>query len=625
MILARNGLESRVVDLVDASAEEENHGHGQREPLHVVHRRPERRLATSFRSISRSPFPSGRALRHPPPGHAIGLSVRRRTNEGWLLGAPILAILLGAATLAGGAAPSFAVPSKSVPGKKKAGDGHPPKKIEKTKAPTHRPTAPSSPEPVGPLPAAPATTPAERTTLPNGLSLVLAPAGDRESVTVALVVRSGAALDPQGKGGSSAVAAEVMTLRESPLARAVEERGGRLEVDVARDRVSYVITAPPHELELAIASEAARIDPVTKTTSEALEVARASLVEQEGERAITDRLESMVFQGFAPYEVATLGSPAERAALSPADVDAFVADTFVPARATVVVTGRFDRARAIELSKKWLEPLASRTSRASSSDSLQEQTNQRTADLSLKGAPTTLLYGWALPRNASKADLPKLEALAALLAGGPSSRLARALSESGGTVDARIEDREGPGLFVLRVEGGADPAPTRRAVETALAALGKEPASAREIDWVKRAAWASHLARLEDPVRAAIDLAARDLEGEAKRDALSRIDAGGLREAASKYLGPLRRTVITVRDGEATAKPRASSPAGEATAKRGGVPKSEPARTEPPKAEPAKAPKTKPAGKGQPAPNAPRPAPSVDPKSPRHPAKKKGP
>jgi hypothetical protein len=444
-------------------------------------------------------------------------------------------------------------------------------KVTKGAKPGQAPPRPSVVADPGPLPAAPAERHAERLTLPSGLGVVVVPVVDDAAVTIVLRFGTGSSSDRKGHGGASALAAEMLRLGEASSSRAVLERGGSLTLDTDRDQTTFVVRVPPQELELGLVAQAARLMPFDIEPAE-LSKAKSFLDRASLRERSEDRLESLVFQGFAPYERPRTGARDERDGVTESDLQTFVRAHFGAEQATLVVSGRLDAKQTLDLVRQTFgaarasgahgesAPETGRSTEIDAPAKLEEQTNQRTAEIVDDDAVTTLVYGWALPPTLGR-DGAKLELARALLSA-DSGRLAHGLADLDGRAFARIERRRGPGLFTLRVElpRGADPVPARRIVESALASLGKDPASIEEMEWARRTVWTRLLGIFGDPVAHSRAIADGDVEPTDARSQLEATDAPALRDAFAKYLGPLRRTAVVIRPSHVDAHARGASP-----------------------------------------------------------------
>ncbi len=498
----------------------------------------------------------------------------RQQKLGWVVVASALFFGLGVFPSGWAWAGPIGAPATGAKKKSSPRDDHKTSKAGKVTKATKAGQAPPRPSIVadpGPLPSAPAEAHAERLTLPSGLGVVVVPAPDAAAVTIVLRFGSGSSSDRKGHGGTSALAAEMLRLDEASSSKTILERGGSLTLDADRDQTTFVVRVPPQELELGLVAQAKRlmpfdIEPAGLAKAKSL-LDRVSLRER-----FEDRLESLVFQGFAPYERPRAGGRDERDVVTASDLETFVRAHFGAAQATLVVSGQLDAKRTLDLVRQTFVTArpsgaagesaleADRSTDIDAPAKLEEQTNQRTAEIIDDDEVTLLLYGWALPPSLGR-DGAKLE-LAQVLLSAESGRLAQGLADLDGRAFARIERRKGPGLFTLRIElpRGADPLPARRLVETALASLGKDPASTKEMEWARRTAWTRLLGVFRDPIAHGRAVADGDLEPNDERSQLEATDAPALRDAFTKYLGPLRRTAVVIRPSHVDAHARGPSP-----------------------------------------------------------------
>ncbi len=198
-----------------------------------------------------------------------------------------------------------------------------------------------------------------RSTLPNGMTVLVAPVHDLPLVTLHALVDAGAAHDPLGQEGvallATALLGEGTVAHDGPaLADKFERLGTTLEVGADWDSASLECTGMRHRFDALVALLAE----VLRTPGfEAREVQRlrnerlAELLEQRTEpRGLADDM----FARFVYAEAARYGTPAggsERsvAAITREQIVAFHAARFAPTSTTLIIAGDVDADAALRM------------------------------------------------------------------------------------------------------------------------------------------------------------------------------------------------------------------------------------------------------------------------------------
>lgn len=198
-----------------------------------------------------------------------------------------------------------------------------------------------------------------RTTLPNGMALLVAPVHDLPLVTVHALVDAGATHDPRGQEGiallTTALMGEGTIAHDGPaLADKFERLGTTLEVGADWDSASLECTGMRERFEAFVALFA---DVLRTPGFEAREVQRlrnerlAELLEQRSEpRGLADDM----FARFAYADTARYGTPAGGSegavgALTREGIVAFHAARFAPASTTLIIAGDVDADSALRV------------------------------------------------------------------------------------------------------------------------------------------------------------------------------------------------------------------------------------------------------------------------------------
>jgi len=195
----------------------------------------------------------------------------------------------------------------------------------------------------------------ERSTLGNGMTLLLLPRHGLPLVQMQLMIPAGARHDPPGRAGVAGLTAGLLskgtTRRDGDhFADEVEFLGGTLEASagIERSEIAGEFAARDLERGLALMAEMVRtpaFDPADVTRERALLVAgiEATL---DDPTAIADRAWPRWLYGAHPYGRPASGDRASAAAITRDDLAAFHQARYVPRGAALILSGDFDPRRA---------------------------------------------------------------------------------------------------------------------------------------------------------------------------------------------------------------------------------------------------------------------------------------
>ncbi len=458
---------------------------------------------------------------------------------------------------ASAATPSAAKPGATKPGAAKpagakpAAAGRPaaekkPKQeqVRKPSAPPRPPAAPARPAEPAPLEAMPRVE-ALHARAPSGTALVAARFGEAPRVAVVSALPAGRwREDATSPGLSEALAAALRAGLDAEAQRA--HAGFESTVTAEADAIVVLSTGAREELAHMLDAHRAVLSGPPGVRGGALVEARDRLSRRGG---VDDQLEALVYQGYAPYARSSSARAEGLGKLDEASLVGFARRHAGATGAAIAVVGAIDPAEALEALQR-LELPASGVA-APPTDSLEEQTNQRSAELESDGSGS-LRFAWAL-RGATEPDVAAvmvaLELVARRIEVASRADARRALRR----VEHRVDLRTGPSMaeLVLELDAGAEPSRVRALAEESLSKLGSEAAPPTLLDEAKRASVVDALARRAEPVDVARQLArdalrptARRLEVEAR---LPEVGAAELQTAAARHLGPLTRTLVVER------------------------------------------------------------------------------
>ncbi|HEV8598627.1 MAG TPA: insulinase family protein [Gemmatimonadales bacterium] len=278
-----------------------------------------------------------------------------------------------------------------------------------------------------------------REVLPNGLTLLAQPIPGATAVATHCHVRTGFFDEPDPLTGVSHVL-EHMLFKGTPtrgvgeIAREMKAAGGYLNAGTGYDHTSYYAVLPPESLSTALDLQAdalrrSRIDPeeLKRELRVIIEEAKRKL---DTPSAVTaETLHALLFDRHRIRRW-RIGTEAQLAALSHADVVGFYRSRYVPSRTVVALAGALDPDRALALARECFEgwEAAEPTTDPSPAEPLRHEVRARTLRGDIRQGELAL--GWrAVP--ALHADAAGLDVAALLLSAGRASRLYRALRAPG--------------------------------------------------------------------------------------------------------------------------------------------------------------------------------------------------
>ena len=417
----------------------------------------------------------------------------------------------------------------------------------------------------------------QRSKLDNGLKVVLNPDHSAPTVAVSVTYGVGSSSEVEGRTGFAHLF-EHMMFQGSKHAKKgehftlISDRGGSLNGTTNSDRTNYYEVLPANELELALWLEADRMRWLS-VTPENFENQRA-VVQEEFRMRIqnqayvpgTLRLGELVFQGYAPYAHATIGSMADLDAAKFEWVKDFHDQHYAPDNAVLTIAGDFEPDQAMALVQKYFAPAERKNPPALVFAPLPEKPNAGRASVEDTNARTPgFMFGFMIPPSRTP-DHYALEMATLILSNGESSRLYKKLVHDRAVaerISAWTDDHRGPDQFsvmgVLTDKGKLSD--VEAAVDAELAQLRSTPPSAAELEKAKRQLRSSFVFGLQTNNGRAIQLGEfESYWGDARLLAheLSQylaVTPEAIQRAAARYLTPERRSLVEVLPAAKAGKP----------------------------------------------------------------------
>jgi predicted Zn-dependent peptidase len=416
----------------------------------------------------------------------------------------------------------------------------------------------------------------QRSTLPNGLRIVLSVDHTSPTVAVDVMYDVGARNEERGHSGFAHLFEHMMFQGSANVARGehmklVASHGGTFNANTSSDRTNYFDLLPGSELPLALWLEADRM--------KSLDVSQANLdnqrqvVEEEYRMRILNaayvpaqlRLEELAYQGYWPYEHPVIGSMKDLEAAQLDWVRAFHSAYYAPNEAVVVVSGDFDPAVALDRVKAYFGDAKPNPSPpAYEPGPMPDQSAPREDVVEDAHARfPAILYAWPIPA-AHTPDHYALDIAASVLAGGESSRLYQTLVHDRAIsidVDADTNGYRGPDTFEMssKVSGKGTVGDVEKAIGAALALLAKTPPTDDEMNKVRHQLASHFIFGLASNYARAAQLAAFELYwGDAgllngELDRYLAVTKEDVSRVVAKYLVPSHRSRVEVKPGLASA------------------------------------------------------------------------
>lgn len=409
-----------------------------------------------------------------------------------------------------------------------------------------------------------------RATLPNGLTVLLAPDSTAVAVEVGVWYQGGARSEPTDLSGVTQILARLMyrgSLKypSGDHARLLLNEGASLNTQVHPDYSCFSETVPPAALELALRLEADRMRGL-RPTEEDFQTARAMLGQQQMEGSSlldhgVERLYALSFRG-DPYGRPVLGMPQDLSGLTLADVQRYYRASFGPENAVLTLVGRFDPTAALAIVRRTFGPVArgaaapakGKPKPRAGTRAVPEQRGERRETEEVRAQAALVFAGWRAPGYADP-DGPALEVVSRILTGGDHARLAQTEVGPNATflrTQGGFERSRAAGLFycVAAVKPTSDTAKAESELVSLIERLATEPPSAAELEKARHQIESEILfgwqaVRVRAQALGTAQLLGGDYRlAQARLEKIRTLTARDVQRAASRVLTPDGRSVV---------------------------------------------------------------------------------
>ncbi len=365
-------------------------------------------------------------------------------------------------------------------------------------------------------------------------------------------------------------------LPDGLMDKLLEEAGGSSNASTSSDMTVYQNVAGSNFLETALWIEADRLAGLLDTFDKPKLDNQRDVVLNERRQSYENQpygmSELLIQEALWPkdhgYHWSTIGYPADLKAAQVKDVAQFFRTYYVPNNATMVIAGDVKPADAKKLVEKyfaWIPkaPTPARPTYKTPAPIVKEIVLKSTDDVQVP----KVYISWRGPVKFS-AEEPALDIAATILGDGKSSRLYKRLvydEKIAQEVSANFHGEMIAGTFQIEITAkpGVDPNRLIKEVTEEVARLSAEAPKPVEVERAQSSHEAAFLQGLEQTLNRAILLAGYDVQ--AKDPAyfpkdLARfraVTAAQVKDAASKYLKPTARVVLTISPGKKPQEPPA--------------------------------------------------------------------
>ena len=396
--------------------------------------------------------------------------------------------------------------------------------------------------------------------LENGARVVLFPEASQPTVTVNMTVLVGSRHEGYGEAGMAHLL-EHMVFKGTPafddIPRALRDHGARFNGTTNADRTNYFETLPATDenLEFAIRLEADRL--VNSYIKHEDLISEFTVVRNEFERGenspqavLAQRVAAAAYE-WHNYGKSTIGNRSDIERVPIDKLQDFYRKYYQPDNVVMIITGRFEEDRALELANRYLGSIP-RPERELDATYTEEppQDGERYVELRRVGEIGSVMAAWHIPA-ASHEDWAPLSILASAISEDKVGALEAALVENNlaTSASARCRTLHDPGLFMVSVS------PTVGNLETArdimlqtMDNLGSQPVSGEAVERAKKRAQRQSENLLVSATGMSQALSSATSLGDwrllfLQRDRIANVTTEDVNRVARKYFQPHNRTV----------------------------------------------------------------------------------
>jgi len=397
--------------------------------------------------------------------------------------------------------------------------------------------------------------------LENGMRVLLFPDPSKQTTTVNITVLVGSAHEGYGETGMAHLLEHMLfqgTPRHEDIPTEITAHGARANGTTWFDRTNYYETfaATDENLEWALDLEADRLlnSHVSREDLDSeMTVVRNEFEVGENypEQVLEERVYSTAFL-WHNYGNTTIGARSDIEGVPIERLRAFYRTWYRPANAVLVVAGKFDPERTLELVREKFGALENPEAPLPPVYTVEPaQDGTRSVTLRRVGDKQVVALGYHIPASAHP-DHAALEVLAFLLADEPSGRLHQALVETqkATSVRANADRFRHPSLMYVEAQlrEGGSAASVQEEMIRIVEGFAEEPATAEDVQRARTKLLRDWELAMRDSPRAAVRLSEWASLGDWRmiflnRDRLEQVSADDVRRVADAYFEESNRTV----------------------------------------------------------------------------------
>lgn len=394
----------------------------------------------------------------------------------------------------------------------------------------------------------------------NGARVLLFPEASRPTITVNLTVLVGSRHEGYGESGMAHLLEHLVfkgTPRHPLVPKALRDHGASFNGTTNSDRTNYFETLPATDenLEFAIDLECDRlVNSFIKREDLASEM---TVVRNEFERGennpagiLNQRIYSAAYE-WHNYGKSTIGNRSDIERVPITNLQAFYKKFYQPDNVVLIITGKFEEARALALVEKYLGSIP-RPTRLLDTTYTEEpaQDGERNVVLRRVGGVSSVGLAYHIP-SAAHADWAPLNLLGGLISQAPNGRLYKALVESklATSASASSGNTHDPGLFFASASCEPEAIePVRDLLIKTIETLGDTPFTEDEVNKAKVRSKRNAENLQSDSTAMANALSGASSHGDwrllfIQRDRISATTAADVNRVAKTYFQKANRTV----------------------------------------------------------------------------------
>ena len=397
--------------------------------------------------------------------------------------------------------------------------------------------------------------------LENGMKVLLFPDPSKPTVTVNLTVFVGSRHEGYGEAGMAHLL-EHMLFKGTPdhpsVPKSLQARGAEFNGTTWLDRTNYYETLPANDdnLEFAIRLEADRM--INSFVKGEDLVSEMTVVRNEFERGennphsiLSQRIMSAAFN-WHNYGQSTIGNRADIERVPIESLQAFYKKYYQPDNAMVIIAGRFEEAKALQLVGKYFGTIH-KPERTLTETYTEEppQDGERTVTLRRVGEVSVVGALYHIP-SGGHPDFAPIDVLESVLTMTPSGRLYKALVEQkkASSVSGAAYALHDPGVlrFMAEVATGNSPEAVLDGLLDSLQSVIDQGVKDEEVDRAKQRLLKQREQEASNSQQLAVHLSEWAAQGDWRlyfiyRDRLEQVTTKDVSRVARAYLQPSNRTI----------------------------------------------------------------------------------